>query len=292
MEALLGEGFRKWAGKADVENIVSGQVLYAKQSLSAPDTNNFAEMHQTWFQTVRQQVFALWLLRDNAVDVKAFYIEIGNENEDTVIKTWGSMILSNAVGTRSTETFTLEELRTAFERYITQAGPLVAASRDSIAPSLTPRGDDLTMQWTRVVAQKGVPRFARFWHFIMTGRGTSDLGIKIANYCTALESMFTTDSNELVHKIAERVACFLRTTGTERKEVFRHIKEAYSLRSKVVHGDVIAPAKLKIIATVAKNLDGYLREIMNLILEDPSIQQVFNRQADGLSEYFEDLIFA
>ena len=124
----------------------------------------------------------------------------------------------------------------------------------------------------------------------MAARGTADLAIKIANYCTALESVFTTDSSELVHKIAERVACFLGATFDDRKRIFHDIKEAYSVRSAVVHGNVISAAKLKNIKEVTTKMDEYIRLITNRWINEQDVLETMALGNEALAEYFERLV--
>lgn len=52
----------------------------------------------------------------------------------------------------------------------------------------------------------------------------------------ALESLFSEDREAIAYKIALRAACLLETEPKERKALFVFLKQAYSGRSKAVHG--------------------------------------------------------
>lgn len=61
--------------------------------------------------------------------------------------------------------------------------------------------------------RKGFSRTGRAMQFITAARHARDLAFKITHYCSALETLFTTDVNELAHKLSERVAFFLGKQG-------------------------------------------------------------------------------
>ena len=53
----------------------------------------------------------------------------------------------------------------------------------------------------------------------------------------ALENLFLKDANqELSYKMSMRMAHLLAETNEEREKIFEFVKNAYSLRSKIVHG--------------------------------------------------------
>jgi hypothetical protein len=63
---------------------------------------------------------------------------------------------------------------------------------------------------------KSYSRISRATRFIGSARLDRHPAIKVAHYCSALESLFSTDSSELTHKLSERVALFYGITVTMR----------------------------------------------------------------------------
>ncbi|HZE59767.1 MAG TPA: hypothetical protein VE085_04350 [Burkholderiales bacterium] len=62
---------------------------------------------------------------------------------------------------------------------------------------------------------------------------------RLLDYLIAAEAMFLTDTEnqgEIRHRLSMRTARFLETALSERREVSRFMRDAYDLRSKVVHG--------------------------------------------------------
>jgi hypothetical protein len=115
--------------------------------------------------------------------------------------------------------------------------------------------------------------------------------MKISHYCSALESLFSTDSIELSHKLSERIAIFLREFNYDPLTVFNDIKSFYSIRSKVTHGDSIAEKKGKLIQDISITCDKYLRNIINIIIDSPDLIQIFDGSKSDLEDYFKKKLF-
>lgn len=73
----------------------------------------------------------------------------------------------------------------------------------------------------------------------MIARSESVLPLKIMNYCSVLECLFTSDNTEVTHKVAERFARFIGKDFEDRKRLFKLVKDTYKIRSKAVHGQVV-----------------------------------------------------
>jgi len=129
-------------------------------------------------------------------------------------------------------------------------------------------------------------RYGRALSFIKSAKREYNPAMKIAHYCSALESLFSTDSSELSHKLSERVAIFLKSYGFEPLKTFDEIKSFYNIRSKVTHGDSLKSSKVESIPEESKKLDTYLRTIMNIILESDDLMKIFNGDKNEFEYYF------
>lgn len=107
---------------------------------------------------------------------------------------------------------------------------------------------------------------------------------KIGLLCSALECLFTTDSSEVSHKVAERVAFFIAKTSKDRVEVYKTIKRAYTLRSNFFHGN-----KLRNIEdNEYYEIENLIRKVMNkAIFQTPK----YFLESKTLEEYFINLVF-
>jgi hypothetical protein len=126
---------------------------------------------------------------------------------------------------------------------------------------------------------------------VSAARKAPDLAFKIANYCSALETLFTTESTELAHKLAERVAFFLGERGHNRLAVFAAGKNAYSIRSKLVHGDTLKPNQIDELPRQSMKCDEFLRVILKEIFNSEDLKKVFDAHNQAIEDYFGRLIF-
>jgi Apea-like HEPN len=143
----------------------------------------------------------------------------------------------------------------------------------------------------RFMMEKGYARSGRAMQFVVAARRAQDLAFKIANYCSALETLFTTESTELAHKLAERVAFFLADKGFNRRAVYTTVKLAYGIRSKLVHGDTLKPSQVNGLPALSVECDVFVRTILLAIFSSPGLQQVFDSQNDAIEDHFAKLIF-
>jgi hypothetical protein len=139
--------------------------------------------------------------------------------------------------------------------------------------------------------EKSYARSGRAMQFVNTARRTPDLAFKIANYCSALETLFTTESTELAHKLSERVAFFLGQRGYNRRTVFSAVKGAYGVRSKLVHGDTLKSNQIADLPSLSQLCDIYLRTILKEIFDCEETRKIFDSHSQSIEDYFAHLIF-
>jgi len=138
--------------------------------------------------------------------------------------------------------------------------------------------------------EKKYSRLGRALRFVIAARREKHTAIKIAHYCSAFESLFSTDNAELSHKLSERIALFLKNYGYEALNVYNDIKSFYNIRSKVTHGDSLQDKKLNTIPELSKKSDDYLRDIINIILKDSQLLDIFDGNKENQNNYFKNLI--
>ena len=110
-------------------------------------------------------------------------------------------------------------------------------------------------------------------------------------YCIALEALFSRGQGELAHQVAERAALFVGVPSARSLEVFRAVKQAYNLRSKIVHGDVLKSAKIEQLKEAARACDDILRSAEERLIEDQEAFDVLNGSDEDFKGYFLSLIF-
>lgn len=142
----------------------------------------------------------------------------------------------------------------------------------------------------RFMMEKGYARSGRAMQFVVAARRAQDIAFKITNYCSALETLFTTESTELAHKLAERVAFFLGERGHNRRTVFATVKSAYGIRSKLVHGDTLKSNQIDGLPALSSMCDVYLRTILGEIFASDTLKAMFDSHNEAIEKYFTQLI--
>lgn len=138
--------------------------------------------------------------------------------------------------------------------------------------------------------QKNYSRIGRSLIFVKQAREAKNIAYKIANYCSAFETIFSTDNSELTYKLSERVAFFLKN-DLNMNETFKSMKNAYGIRSKLTHGDVLTNKQIDNIFDISKETDSILRISLNKILENDELRNIFDSNNENVEKYFEKLIF-
>lgn len=157
--------------------------------------------------------------------------------------------------------------------------------RKSVAYPSSPFQKPLT-QLTR-----GNNRVSRALYHVMAARSESDIPMKVSCYCSALETLFSTNQAELSHQLSERVAFFLSDDAEERLRLFRNMKAAYVIRSKMVHGDTIRDSDLPKVIESSAFCDGILRRIVKIILASEENLAIFDSKPADVDEFFLGILF-
>lgn len=138
--------------------------------------------------------------------------------------------------------------------------------------------------------EKNFSRINRGLIFVKQAREARNLAYKISNYCSALETLFSTDSVELSHKLSERIAFFLQNEFGV-LETFKTIKKAYRIRSKLTHGDTLDNKQIENLDGLSIKIDNILRVSINKIIMNKEFLEIFESPKNVIDQYFEGLIF-
>jgi len=131
---------------------------------------------------------------------------------------------------------------------------------------------------------EGSNRYIRAFFFTIAARSQAILSLKIVSYINALECLFSTSRNKISHNVAERAASLVKNTVIERDELYKKIKKAYNVRSRIVHGDPLNNNEDEL-AEMSKVLDNLLR---NILLEHKNF---FKEDTEKkLADKFEQLV--
>ncbi|UXZ98852.1 hypothetical protein K3169_13775 [Pseudomonas phytophila] len=141
------------------------------------------------------------------------------------------------------------------------------------------------------VLSKKATRFDRFLSFTQIARRSSTPAMKIAQMCSALESLFSTSTTELTHRLSERVAFFAGENPEDKELIYQLMKKAYGVRSQVTHGSHISSALSGLAPELSSKLLDLLRKITFKVLEDPHSADVVYGDDEFIENHFRRCLF-
>jgi len=270
---------------------VNRPYFFHTEELDAPLNEN------VWIKTLlsrktiyNQLINYLWFLKDNSSsvsDVIAYVPSIAGK----IYQIGHGAGFSKADGTFQTTVFTVDDLHTATKIYCAIAGLQQdeKINRPEIKTTKDPAVIDSAYHYRN---HSKTNRIERALSFLFMARATSFLPLKISLYISVLESLFTTDVGEIVHKISERLSLYIGGDYENRIDLYKFMKQAYGVRSKFFHGQKQDKGKgeTKSLQDCAIELDSILRvTLTNVIVND---SQLFTTKTDDLlNDFFNKLIF-
>ncbi len=226
-------------------------------------------------QHIQTYLTGLWLVRDNCVmcDLGVLLyagVERGAPGVHGIKHSLGQYFW-NATAEHVRTVFSGEDLRSASQ--------LTARGAAFFQPSDGPIAAHPTLP-------KGTKRLQRALYYLENARTCSDVGLRIAAYVSCWEVLFSTDSAELAHKLAERVALFMETTASGRTQMYQLVKRAYAVRSKIVHGDDLTKKQHKELLELSTLCDEVMRGLLKRVLSSNAAVEIFQSRPEDLEQFF------
>ncbi|HZE62360.1 MAG TPA: hypothetical protein VE056_00690 [Pyrinomonadaceae bacterium] len=267
---LLVGDVRNAIGRLETDFLLNAPaVIYSRNDVA--DDFNWLEYLGCCLRKVKMFFHVMWLAKDNAADSELGFL--------TYVPGFVQRTHSNAVsvtyrmadGSLSVIAFSRKELKEIRAYYRAFIGEIEGP---------TPYG----------ILRSELGRTMRAFYWIQAGRAAGGLGERIASFCTAMESLFATSSSELAHQLAERMAVFLSDQPEERLQVYRQVKTAYRLRSKVVHGDLLRQSMEDELIESSMGCDDLLRQAIQKAAANKEARKALDGSNESLDRYFMELL--
>lgn len=282
LDTYIDDFFKTLAGKLEVDELYDKPFLYYEGNISSDiDIDNGEQRLKFLDRYLRlAQTFSnyLWIIKDNSVTVQQgfLYIKTPDGKPHSMTSNMRTPVFFNAKTESIKTKFTHEELNEIANSLWGMKHENLDKENDEISNVINTQSN----------------RIERFDYFLQTTRTQTHLPNKIAMYCTLLETLLSTDKDEITHKIAERLARIIGKTYEERIEIFTFVKQAYAVRSSAVHGDKISRKykdiqKLKELSAM---FDNYVRELYLYILSDEQVKKLYREDNnENLNEWFKEI---
>ncbi|MGH8015178.1 MAG: hypothetical protein ACREBV_03210 [Candidatus Zixiibacteriota bacterium] len=278
---LITSDFRFVFGEMETQHILDAPaVIYSIVEHKEPFPNELAAVTflSSNLKLVQAFLMCLWLQKDNSVNFDLGFLvhPYGDKSIPNFHSSSRNVRFSNAIGEIVVTKFGESEIKTA---------------RNILTNLFGMQIDYEDLKVVQSIFGEEVSRVERSFYFAQIARGSSNFGLKVANYVTCFESIFCTDTAELSHKLAERLALFVGDSETERLDIYKNMKRAYNIRSKIVHGDKVSKKSNSEFKDICLYCDNMLRRTFEKILTSKEEIEFFKCESSELEEYFLRLLF-
>jgi len=289
---LVCSGMRSAMGGLEYLDLTEGlhPVLFSRVNDEQYNDRPLAAL-SAWHATIHMLFHCLWLIKDNSLNTERGFVE-SRDSMGTEVASSNSRasVYTCSDGRRRKVKYSQEEFAEAIDLYRTFDRLTNKAYGGNFPPTLSLK--DQVKPTGTVVASIAVRPLTRVWYFLSAARDCADLSIKAAHYATCLEILFSTDSTEISHKLAERVALLLGDSPEERRNLFYFVKSLYSVRSSVVHGDTVSRERLKDMISLSQRADQLLRRVLRKIMGNSELCTLFESSKENRERYFIDLVLS
>ncbi len=253
---------------------------YRHEVLEIVGQNNSEYLNGVLLRALEQihtWLLRLWLVKDHSINLDLAWLSARVGKERVTNNNRWVTASSNASGRMENTSFNRSELKEAdsinLQHKHWSTGPVKLDIDSCQGPSIT-------------MLSSGSLRFQRFLYFMFAGRSNTDVAMKVAHWCSGLETLVSSSHTELSHQVAERAACALHPAGLDRIETFQLVKSAYNMRSKAVHGAPFKDKEAENLLRISVNLDSICRKLARLYFEDEKFRLVVEGDKKVFDEFW------
>jgi hypothetical protein len=273
-KGLVPTGTRNIIGQLEYNGLLDAKAfIYSKEEI--PDASSPEEYLIDRLYFVQSFLSSIWLKIDNSVGFELGFVFYKKNEVINVSSNFLAVAYTNSNVEQKECVLNRHELRS-----------IRSLNRDKLKYIKDAYKDIKETQ----LLKKNTRVDTSLYH-ILGARAESDIGVKISHYCSALEALFSTSQAELAHQLSERLSFCISKTPEERFENYKKSKQAYAVRSKVVHGAHVKEIDLPKIRDSAVFCDSSLRIVLLKILTNEDFYKVFTSGNELLDSYMLKLIF-
>ncbi|MEO6521327.1 MAG: hypothetical protein ABIN91_06615 [Mucilaginibacter sp.] len=283
--------FNNAIGQMELNAFCEGCHLYyigTAESLGS-DFSNFGAECEKINRYIHRMISMLWLIKDNSINLGACYL-IDVKKPDIVLNK-RYIVYSNSSGKYENASVSSHEMAEALQYYHTTFTPRERKAKPvlSSVPLMHP---EIIPSPLNYIHYDSFDRIDRSFIFLDMARSSSLLPLKISCYIAVFECLFTIDATEVSYKVTERGTLFLGGDRVKKDNTYNTIKEAYTIRSKFMHGQKLGKKykEMDSLVEVSNKIDSLTREILKKIIVNH--KDTFLKDDDELNIFFKNLIFS
>lgn len=272
MRGIVDEYFIKIIGMLEYEQLKKGPYYYAISDKETSEDLFDSEKGLAFLDYYLSQIQLLnnllWLIKSHSVNTEVAFLQVEDGERITHHSNKRVTAFLNHKGKKEDVVFSSEDFKKALKlkEYLYDE-----LSSDSIS--------DADSMHENIYKAK---RLERTFYILQSARSFDHLPLRISNFVTILETLLSTSSSEVTHKLRERAAWLLGNNFEQRIEIYKLIGDIYSVRSNYVHGNSM-PKKFNTNASLgglSGKLEDLVRRLILKILTDENIYEKYKRNND------------
>lgn len=288
LSTLLSPGFYEKFGSIYKKEYINTPFFYKKAKLK--DKDEFFKGLLISHDYLENVIHFLWLVKDCCPHLSLTQGYLPEIN--LFLVEHSPKVHTKADGTYTSTAFNHSEINEAYT-LLNHAFPLSNDQSEPGIKSPEEAGSGFISSDSSVEYSK-LTRIDRAYRFVRDARRRGDLSQKIALNVLALECLFSAnDSIEISHKLGERIAIYIGDGFDGRVDIYKNFIEAYSIRSKYIHGQALEETKkfkYKNLIELSIYIDALLRAVMRRIYLLDS--EKFLASSNDQKKWFTGLLFA
>lgn len=266
-ERLFNQNTVTLIGLIEYNDILNSSLIAYSADEFSEDSYSSLDFLNLHLKMLKVYFFCTWLVKDNSANFDLGFLSFENKKKEFEI---------------SSNYFYYHNFNSQGDILITEFSKNELLKAAAILKENTIVGIKVNI----TASGKKYGKISTSRHFVQFARACSDLGLKMTNYCSALETLFSNDNTELSHRLSERVSHFLGGNKSERVELYKTLKSSYNVRSKVVHGGLFKDGQLEDLTDLIVKMDDICRKVMTYCYSTSENENIFNFKNEKLEEYF------
>lgn len=268
---LVSKRFKEQVGSINWELITHHYIFYFEGE--AAELFQFKSINKITLSKVITSKFIgfchdfvdrLWFVKDNSCFCNQVFLE--HLADQSVCINYKDIMTGTALDEFSFTDFSAEEMKLHLENFA-----MIKQYEMQMNGNSLPDIEDLMKDSTGIIASPinfaiyDLPRLSRALIFLGMVRKNGSAITKITFFMTLFECLFTSDDQIIAKKIRERASSLLGGDSKARRAFREVIVQAYNIRSRNLHGDII-DTPIDKIRKIVVDLDQYTRQILNTII--------------------------
>lgn len=272
MRGIVDDYFIHNVGMLEYEQLKNGPYYYAisrketsKDLFNPENAFAFLDYYLIQIQLINN---LLWLIKSHSINTETAFLQVEKEGKIKHYSNNRVTAFSNHNGKKEDVTFSSEDFKKALK--------LKDFLYDEFNSDTVSDADIMHEQIYKA------KRLERTFYILQSARSFDHLPLRISNFVTILETLLSTSSSEVTHKLRERVAWLLGEDFEGRTKIYKIIGDIYSVRSNYVHGNSM-PKKFNTnvkLVGLSVEIEDLVRKLILKILLDEDINEIYKRNND------------